>query len=104
MASPLLDTLSEGASLVRANWYLALGLYLISRIAYNAFFHPLAKHPGPWLARVSDAWKAGAVKRGTYTDELAELHRKHGDIVRIGPNEVSTLSRRRAPDRDRARD
>jgi len=67
--------------------YLILVLVL-SYTAYNRFFHPLAKIPGPFLASISPLW---LTYQGWYaqrpTVELA-LHRKYGSVVRIAPDEV----------------
>ncbi|RPD82303.1 high nitrogen upregulated cytochrome P450 monooxygenase 2 [Lentinus tigrinus ALCF2SS1-7] len=52
-------------------------------------WHPLARYPGPVFLRLSKvfmAWISRGGKRHLYTQEL---HRRYGDIVRVGPNEVS---------------
>ncbi|EJF67274.1 high nitrogen upregulated cytochrome P450 monooxygenase 2 [Dichomitus squalens] len=52
-------------------------------------WHPLARYPGPLLLRLSKlrmAWISRAGRRHIYTQGL---HRRYGDIVRVGPNEVS---------------
>lgn len=79
---------------------LALGLGLlvtlqilrsVVRIVYNIYFHPLSKYPGPKL------WAAFDVARtigrmGGYIDfQIVEEHRKHGEVVRIGVNELSFI-------------
>ncbi|EKM53670.1 uncharacterized protein PHACADRAFT_211341 [Phanerochaete carnosa HHB-10118-sp] len=52
-------------------------------------FHPLARYPGPFLAKITRwYWTLIAVK-GYQHIELKRLHEIHGDIVRIGPNELS---------------
>ena len=66
---------------------------LLGTIVYLLFrssHHPdLSKIPGPWLYRVTryrlalDAWRARSVHA------ILDLHRRHGPVVRIGPNEVS---------------
>lgn len=78
----------QTVDLLKANWYILLGGYLCARIFYLAFLHPLAKYPGPVLAKVSDTWKTQATVRHVFKTKLHELHQKHGDVVRIGPNEV----------------
>ncbi|KJA18919.1 hypothetical protein HYPSUDRAFT_44767 [Hypholoma sublateritium FD-334 SS-4] len=52
-------------------------------------FHPLAKYPGPALAKLSKLW--GLYKTSTGKTHLLylELHRQYGPIVRTGPNEMS---------------
>lgn len=62
------------------------------RITYNTYFHPLSIYPGPRL------WAAFDVARtigrmGGYIDfEIAKQHRIHGEVVRIGVNELSFIN------------
>ena len=50
---------------------------------------PLRSIPGPFLAKFSDAWRLYDVWRGQSDQTLRDLHRKHGDVVRIGPKCLS---------------
>ncbi|KAI0652507.1 high nitrogen upregulated cytochrome P450 monooxygenase 2 [Trametes meyenii] len=55
-------------------------------------WHPLAQYPGPLplkLSKVYMAWISRSGRRHIYTQEL---HRRYGDIVRVGPNELSINS------------
>ncbi|KAH6914654.1 cytochrome P450 [Coprinopsis sp. MPI-PUGE-AT-0042] len=74
---------------------LALVFWLcVSIMAYRLSpWHPLARFPGPALARVSKWFMVHRilVKGGRHTI-LRELHERHGPYVRIGPNEVSVNS------------
>ncbi|KAM3420810.1 hypothetical protein BST61_g4055 [Cercospora zeina] len=45
--------------------------------------------PGPLLARFTDLYRLLVVWRRDSHDTYLELHKKHGDLVRIGPNCVS---------------
>ena len=60
-------------------------LYLL-RIYYQK---GLNKYPGPFAANFTDGWKvwyaSGAADKQYYVD----IHAKYGDIVRVGPNELS---------------
>ncbi|KAF8523923.1 cytochrome P450 [Hysterangium stoloniferum] len=76
---------------VRHYIYIALG-YIVLRVVYLLCFHPLADIPGPKLAAVTNLWKTRAVYRKNFTTELHQQHLKYGDVVRIGPNEVSIIS------------
>lgn len=60
------------------------------QVLYNVFFHPLRKFPGPWLAGATSGWKAykEVIKGETLAQELFDLHRRYGEIVRISPNEL----------------
>ncbi|GJE91627.1 cytochrome P450 [Phanerochaete sordida] len=51
--------------------------------------HPLSRYPGPLPAKVTKLWHAWQVHAGKQHLYLQRLHDKYGDIVRIGPNEVS---------------
>lgn len=63
---------------------LILGIYL-SMIVYRAAFHRLKRFPGPFLARLSNFYITGVVF-GTHQEfvELDKLHKRYGDVVRIG--------------------
>ncbi|KAF7557144.1 hypothetical protein G7Z17_g912 [Cylindrodendrum hubeiense] len=78
-------------------------------VVYNVVFHPLARIPGPFLAKISDLWHAYHVSTGTRHILLYDLHTKYGEcdaytpfrmkaklsqgpLVRIGPNTVSVDS------------
>ncbi|KUI60512.1 Tryprostatin B 6-hydroxylase [Cytospora mali] len=65
------------------------GIYL-SMLVYRAAFHRLNRFPGPFLARLSNFYFAVVTfkKHQEYID-LDNLHKKYGDVVRIG---ASTLS------------
>ncbi|CAG8266142.1 unnamed protein product [Penicillium salamii] len=64
-------------------------LYIISKVVYNVFFHPLSRFPGPVkhkITRLAYAWKAA---RGTLPFDMLEMHKRYGDIVRIAPDELA---------------
>ncbi|KAF9003841.1 cytochrome P450 [Hymenopellis radicata] len=57
---------------------------------YRLYLHPLKAFPGPRLAAITgfyqgyfDSWKDGML-----VAHLAELHKLHGPVVRIAPNEL----------------
>ena len=56
---------------------------------YRLAFHRTRHIPGPFWAKVSKAYGLWMARNTHYTDSLQALHNKYGDIVRIGPNEVS---------------
>ncbi|KIP08940.1 hypothetical protein PHLGIDRAFT_68457 [Phlebiopsis gigantea 11061_1 CR5-6] len=51
--------------------------------------HPLARYPGPFPARLSKIWHVWKVSDGTQHLYLQRLHERYGDVVRVGPNELS---------------
>lgn len=61
-----------------------LGTYL-SMLVYRSAFHRLNHFPGPFLARLSNFYLARlALKSRQEYLELEKLHKKYGDVVRIG--------------------
>jgi hypothetical protein len=44
---------------------------------------------GPFLASFTDFWKVWYAKRSTQKQFYVDIHEKYGDVVRIGPNELS---------------
>ncbi|KAI0707444.1 high nitrogen upregulated cytochrome P450 monooxygenase 2 [Cerioporus squamosus] len=54
-----------------------------------SLFHPLARYPGPLGCRVSKWWMVCKSWSGYEHIYISELHRQFGDVVRIGPNELS---------------
>ncbi|KAH7044497.1 cytochrome P450 monooxygenase-like protein [Macrophomina phaseolina] len=63
--------------------------YLLCRLTYNLFLHPLARLPGPWTAALGDLWFASHWLSGTWHRDIEALHRKYGPVVRVAPNELS---------------
>nr|DAD54579.1 TPA_asm: FscF [Fusarium equiseti] len=69
--------------------FTAIALYCIAVAFYRLFLHPLAKFPGPFLWKISiwpTVWQCAHGKR--HLDLLA-AHKRHGPVVRIGPNMLS---------------
>ena len=58
------------------------------RVLYLLYLHPLSDVPGPKLAAITDLWKTNIVRQETFSSSLHKEHMKHGNVVRIGPNEV----------------
>ncbi|KAI0795685.1 cytochrome P450 [Abortiporus biennis] len=52
-------------------------------------YHPLATYPGPLLAKISQLWFTYHGYSGRQHLVIQALHNKLGDVVRIGPNELS---------------
>ncbi|GAM90224.1 hypothetical protein ANO11243_082660 [Dothideomycetidae sp. 11243] len=72
--------------IIWANWPLFLTGILIGVILNNKFYKGIQKYPGPALAAYTNWWRfADAWGRKTEHTHI-RLHRKYGDIVRIGPN------------------
>ncbi|ORY69073.1 putative cytochrome P450 [Pseudomassariella vexata] len=63
----------------------ALFLY---NIVYRAFFHPLAKYPGPLLSKFTNLYSAYHAWKGDIHLDVLRCHQKYGDRVRYAPNRV----------------
>ena len=70
-------------------WYFILPAVLVSYLASNYFSKGLNQYPGPFLARLTDAWRFVDVWNRRPDITHIKLHRKHGDVVRLGPNALS---------------
>ncbi|KAG4290139.1 hypothetical protein FPRO06_02025 [Fusarium proliferatum] len=68
-------------------------VYILVNAIYNLFFHPLAKIPGPFLAKLTKFWLFSEELGGDAANTLARLHRKYGQLVRVSPNEVAINNR-----------
>ncbi|KAJ6020737.1 hypothetical protein N7540_006241 [Penicillium herquei] len=64
-------------------------LNIVLFILYRCYFHPLAKYPGPFLAKMSENYMIYFTMCARNTYARHELHQKFGPIVRVGPNELS---------------
>ncbi|KAJ0426173.1 putative cytochrome P450 [Aspergillus carlsbadensis] len=80
--------------LLRGLWDLFLIFLYFSALAivgicvYRLYFHPLAKYPGPFFAKLTSGYAVyHAHRRDLHTDIWA-CHEKYGDIVRYGPNRL----------------
>ncbi|PSN61466.1 cytochrome P450 [Corynespora cassiicola Philippines] len=77
------------------NFFLSILLLAISasviRVIYNLFLHPLHSFPGPLLAR--SFFLVSQIQRinGRYHLWLHELHTRYGPVVRVTPNQISTI-------------
>lgn len=72
-----------------AYWPVILVSALVAYFVRNKFNNGLNKYPGPPLAAWTDWWRfTDAMQRRTQWTHI-NLHRKHGDIVRVGPNVLS---------------
>ncbi|KAH7091937.1 cytochrome P450 monooxygenase-like protein [Paraphoma chrysanthemicola] len=64
--------------------------YAVYSVIYNVYFHPLAKFPGPPVAKTTIYWKAyvECVQQRSFCHVLVELHKQYGSVVRVAPNEL----------------
>ncbi|KAI9711732.1 MAG: hypothetical protein M1820_001876 [Bogoriella megaspora] len=66
-------------------------------ISYYGLFHPLAKFPGPMLAKLSRLWLAYHAVKGDEAETFLRLHRKYGPVVRISPTLLTVSDARFLP-------
>ncbi|KAL5514428.1 hypothetical protein ACEPAG_2516 [Sanghuangporus baumii] len=84
------------SSLVTA-YVLGFSTFYISLLASIACYrlspwHPLAKYPGPVLAKLTKFWVVYRFYKGDYLPNIIAAHKKYGDVVRMGPNELSFVN------------
>ena len=62
-----------------------IGALIFFTLAYRLSpFHPLAKYPGPVIAKTSKWWAAYIITTGDLHRHYKHLHDRYGDVVRIG--------------------
>ncbi|CZT14739.1 probable cytochrome P450 67 [Ramularia collo-cygni] len=66
-----------------------LAIYALGVIVYRLYFHPLAKYPGPLVAKLTDLYSTYHALRGDRHLEFWRCHEKYGNVVRFGPNSLS---------------
>ncbi|EGD94501.1 hypothetical protein TESG_02017 [Trichophyton tonsurans CBS 112818] len=74
---------------------LTAGLWVVCHVllaVYNVFLHPLRKYPGPILDAATQLPYVYHMIKGDNAKYIAKLHEKYGDIVRVGPREISYTS------------
>jgi hypothetical protein len=69
-----------------------LGALILFTLAYRLSpFHPLAKYPGPVIAKTSKWWAAYISAKGHQHRCFKRLHDRWGDVVRIGLGNIFHL-------------
>ena len=71
------------------HWPTAILILTIAYLAKNRYHNGLQKYPGPVLASLTDWWRFFDVLGRRPDITQINLHKKHGDIVRYGPNALS---------------
>jgi hypothetical protein len=83
---------AEPGHLLRTGSTVALAagaFYLIAVVIYRLYFHPLARFPGPILARLTPIPCVIALLRGRMPMWVKHCHDQYGPVVRVSPNELS---------------
>ena len=66
--------------------FLSLLIFALLRARYS---RGLNKFNGPFLASITNFWKVWYAFTSSQKRMYADVHEKYGDIVRVGPNELS---------------
>ncbi|GAB7358161.1 hypothetical protein MBLNU230_g0316t1 [Neophaeotheca triangularis] len=80
---------SELVPLLTTYWPHILVALLAYHLITNKFYNGLNKYPGPALAGYTNWWRFFENLSHKTEKTHIKLHRKHGDIVRLGPNVLS---------------
>ncbi|KAF2087465.1 cytochrome P450 monooxygenase [Saccharata proteae CBS 121410] len=83
------QTVKETVGLVSAvagSWLVGLWTSLL---VYRVLLHPLNKFSGPFAARFSSFWISFHVGNSQAYKTIHDLHKKYGQFVRYGSNEIS---------------
>jgi cytochrome P450 len=70
----------------------AFSLYIFALSIYRLYFHPLARYPGPVIAKLTDGYMLYHAWRGDRHLEFWRLHERYGKFVRFGPSSISVNS------------
>lgn len=71
------------------NLTLTIASKVSSVIVYRLTLHPLARYPGPLLAKITDIYLAYYAYKGSRHLAFHQAHLQYGDYVRLGPNLLS---------------
>lgn len=75
------------AALIAQTFLLAVSSLILVKLYLNWSKHNSV--PGPFLASISDLWRAYHQYRGNLRSKLLLLHKLHGPLVRYGINDIS---------------
>ena len=74
---------------VSKNCIAVLGIIITAWASKNRFYRGLQEYPGPFLASLTDWWRFFDVYGRRPDITHRRLHKQHGDVVRLGPNNLS---------------
>ena len=82
--------LGQTLSFILAHWYLLIPTLCFAYLIKQKYQRGLNQYSGPYLASVTDLWRAFCVwsTRDIHNVSI-DLHKKHGNVVRMGPNLLS---------------
>ncbi|KAL6245978.1 hypothetical protein RBB50_007131 [Rhinocladiella similis] len=77
----------QDVNVMWAVWTLP-ALYVLAVVVYRIFFHPLAKYPGPFLAKFTDIYPILQMVKMTRIYWQLEMVETYGSPVRVATNEL----------------
>ena len=81
--------LADIFAFIKAHWVL-LGVFLtVGHLFKNKHQKGLNQYPGPALAAFTNLWRMNVVRSWAPEKVHIALHRKYGDVVRLGPSVLS---------------
>lgn len=83
--------LSTLESKSKIGWSGAVFSVLVGIALYRIFLHPLSHIPGPLAAKVTGLWRSSKYMGGKWHEDILDIHRTYGRVVRIAPNEISVV-------------
>jgi hypothetical protein len=69
--------------------HIFIPLATLSYLISNKYRYGISKYPGPRLAAYTDWWRFFDNVKQQSEKTFIQLHKEHGDIIRIGPNVLS---------------
>lgn len=78
------------ANSLRLGWIFLAGLFA-NLLFFRIFLNPLNRFPGPFGARITKLDHAVRNRRFDAHLQFLEAHKKYGDFLRIGPNDLSVV-------------
>ncbi|CCF37553.1 cytochrome P450 [Colletotrichum higginsianum] len=78
--------LDAGAALL----LLAVAFVIYYLVSSAIAWHPLRAFPGPLVGKFSYFWLISNARSGRPAEHFTKLNRRHGPLVRIGPNDLVT--------------
>jgi cytochrome P450 len=67
-------------------------IYFVGVGLYNVYLHPLSRYPGPRLAAATSLYFGYWIAEGLAPHHLLELHNRYGEVVRVGPNDLTYIN------------
>ena len=89
MAELNLQSVPDAAESSLLTTLVLLLICILTRSLQTLYFHPLAPHPGPLLARLTKLPDLYHAYRGDKHIHLHRLHARYGPVVRFSPNSLS---------------